>query len=789
MDNVSAVRQWFLDYVRTGDGKQYLLDNEQAAAVIDDHKNTLVAARAGAGKTHTLVAKIIYQIAKLGHQPSQIMAFVFNKKAANEISERLRKITVDGKPIIDDELIIARTFHSFAHSIVSNHDGRASFGKILMDNELGADTDESRSLYIQAIIEDLQKQDDAIFKIIYKFFRRESTTIDRKIYENARNYYYRIRNHQSRTLDGKSVRSFSEKIIADFFFEHGVKYRYEPEYYPKMLADKGYSKKSFLSSLRKQDSVKADFYLPKEKIVWEHWAITGEETKFEIERINQAQIIGDYEDYKARKLWKRGFYSLGWRNNKPEQVGGKDTVWYGSKFHKLIESYRPIEQSREDFEKELRKLCLANGIKLQEIPKYVLISRAWKKQVKYFTSQVASFIDRIQQNYYDDIDGLHKKIKQETKDNEEEVRVKAFHLLGLRFYKEYVRRLTNRDHDGLGYVNRENQPQSFVGYGTDFNMLLQRSGQILRDEEFRSQLKNNRDIKLILVDEYQDFSRAFFENLTGLREIFPDSKLFCVGDNWQAINRFAGSDDTYFSDFAKHYQEDVNQLLISNNYRSSPEIVENANLVMKKLLNVDSNEFAKPFNQDRGRAIIKAIDLNQYEIKTKPEECDKNSNLMKYVENIGELIIKHRHDKRILILHRKNTMLFHITVWGALRHRVRDYVTGTLKAMTKKQFDELVRFENDIADVMSVHKSKGLEADTVILLEVDPKVFPSHNSSSELFYIFGESIDTQRQDESRLYYVALTRAKRNLYVLWGTYEHRPDDVPEFIKVLNFAGMN
>jgi DNA helicase-4 len=779
MDSVKEVRAWFEEHVRDSKNNPYMLDDEQARAVIDSHKNTLVSARAGAGKTHTLVAKIIYQIAVLGYSPNQILAFVFNKKAALEINDRLSRITVDGAVIVGDDAEIARTFHSFSLNTVKSVDGSWSFGDILLDDDKNADTKSSRSLYIQAIIERLQKSDRFVAETIYNFFRKESSKIDKELYESPEAYYDAVRNHGFRTLDGLAVNSFSEKIIADFFFEHGVEYRYEPEYYPRNFAQKGLVEQKYANLINQKDTIKGDFLLSKEKILWEHWAIRGNESDQEIKQINESGAIEDYQTYKETMRWKRFFYSKVWRNSTP----APSDMWYNRGFTKLIETHRPIECSREEFEQKLENTCKQYGIALTYHSKEDLIAKAWKKQVKYFTTMITSFIDRTQQMYFDDIDLLEAKIANELEDTEDNIRTKRFHQIGIKVYKEYLLKLSQRQNNGLTYINDKNEEKHFTSYGTDFSMLLQRSRQLLHSGRANYRLRSRGDVKLILVDEYQDFSRLFYENLVGVRLVFPRAKLFCVGDDWQAINRFAGSDDTYFSNFQSHFSEDSNQLLISNNYRSAPEIVKNANRVMGQLIGASEAGFARPYSTSYGRAIIKSIDLSLYDPKSDPEQRSGDTDLQKYIEMVGELIIKHRYDSRVLVLHRKKDMLYNFKVWGVLRHRVRDYVTSERRAMTKPQFDEKIRFSGEENDVMTVHKSKGLEADTVILLEADPKVFPSESNNINLFSLFGDSYETARNDEARLFYVAITRPKTNLYVLWGTYTHKPDNIPEYISAL------
>lgn len=780
--NIESITSWFAEHVTDKNGNEYRLDQEQAAAVCDAHKNTLVSARAGTGKTHTLVAKIIYLIGHDRLRPEQIMAFVFNRKAAIEINERLTGILVDGKPIVEEGAEVARTFHGFAHYIVRSVDGRGSFGKILLDGERKADTDRSRTLFIQAVLDRLKATDKELMNDVYLYFRKESTTIDKSVYDTPEEYYQLIRNHQYRTLDGQTVASFSEKIIADFLFEHGVSYRYEPEYYPESFARKGLAKPEHEDKLRRHDVIKGDFILPNAGVVWEHWAIRGDESFDEISRLNESGAIGDYEEYRAKKEWKRWFYSRVWAKDPRSSKN-----WYRQDFTRLVESYRAPDQSREDFEEKIQETCLKNGIRFKKLSHEELVRRAWRKQIKYFTTMVTQFIDRTQQQFFDSIPKLEEIIDAEREEEEGQIRVKKFHKVALKAYKEYIRCLEARGTRELSYINSDNEQKRFIGYGTDFSMLLQRSLAILNRREANELLEKN-NVAYILVDEYQDFSRLFYENLVGLLKIFPNAKLFCVGDDWQAINRFAGSDDEFFSNFSEMFSEDTCEMLISRNYRSCPEIVDNANAVMKQLVDVDTKGFAKANNQKYGDALIKTIDLRDFRTTLPAEDARQNSNLQKYIERISELIIKHYRDGNVLVLHRRNEMLFGVNVWGVVKHMVRNWVTNEIGAMTKMRFDEVVDFGEGI-DTMTAHRAKGLQATTVILLEVDPKVFPSDSHNAELFHIFGDNAKTYIKDEARLYYVALTRAKANLYVLWGTYKHSDGSVPDYISAISETAEN
>ena len=67
---------------------------------------------------------------------------------------------------------------------------------------------------------------------------------------------------------------------------------------------------------------------------------------------------------------------------------------------------------------------------------------------------------------------------------------------------------------------------------------------------------------------------------------------------------------------------------------------------------------------------------------------------------------------------------------------------------------------------MTLHSAKGLEANVVILLEVDDSIIPCVHPDSSLFKIFGETEKVVIDDQKRLFYVALTRAEDDLYILY-----------------------
>lgn len=279
-------------------------------------------------------------------------------------------------------------------------------------------------------------------------------------------------------------------------------------------------------------------------------------------------------------------------------------------------------------------------------------------------------------------------------------------------------------------------------------------------------------LRIIMVDEYQDFSYLFFSLIHALRKLATNAKLFCVGDDWQAINRFAGSDVDYFINFQEYFLEDVANIPLATNYRSSRKIVEYANQYMLENYNPKALP-AIPKSNQAGKVKI----LNPHWTKFKEDDIREDAlgdgryykALHKTVKHISpspasaqllkvltKLIKRHRKSS-IMLLHRHNFTSFEGVDLDSLAIALRKVVTDQA-ILTADEFDKQIR-------VMTMHKSKGLEADVVILLEVNREIVATTHPYATLFEIFGDNLENERADQQRLLYVALTRAKKSLYIL------------------------
>lgn len=239
----------------------------------------------------------------------------------------------------------------------------------------------------------------------------------------------------------------------------------------------------------------------------------------------------------------------------------------------------------------------------------------------------------------------------------------------------------------------------------------------------------------IIVDEFQDISVDRYKFLTTLREGNPPAKLYCVGDDWQSIYRFSGSDMALFNKFSEYFGDtEINK--IETTYRFGEPLVA----------------LSSRFIQRNRTQIQKNIHSSNPEIKTELEFCPYNRR--DYCKTIEQLISAIPADKSIFLLG---------------RYSFDDYYLSFMYQSIKEGNRFYYIIGNRKIEFLTVHKSKGLEADYVILLQCnkDTYGFPSLiNDDPILNYVLTQSDQFPYGEERRLFYVAITRAKIKTLVLY-----------------------
>ena len=257
----------------------------------------------------------------------------------------------------------------------------------------------------------------------------------------------------------------------------------------------------------------------------------------------------------------------------------------------------------------------------------------------------------------------------------------------------------------------------------------------------------------ILVDEFQDISMDRYHFLQSLRRKSPLTKLFCVGDDWQSIYRFAGSDMALFKQFEKYFGY-TKKCLMETTYRfGEPAIAESSNFIL-----------ANP-----EQAVKKVHSFNQ-EAETKLDfiSTDGRDGV---VETVKHLVDQIPLNKDVLLLGRYgfDVNIFKNTELAVHETKDRIYVTYGSRQM----------------NFMTVHQSKGLECDYIILLNCNGGMigFPSQISDSPVLkYVLSEPDSYSFSEERRVFYVGITRAKKHTWVLYDKKNPSPF-VKEFVKTL------
>lgn len=268
----------------------------------------------------------------------------------------------------------------------------------------------------------------------------------------------------------------------------------------------------------------------------------------------------------------------------------------------------------------------------------------------------------------------------------------------------------------------------------DFNDMINLSTNCIKENLFIH------NYKYVIVDEYQDISHGRFNLLMSLRNQ-KFYKLFCVGDDWQSIYRFSGSDISLITNYEKYVGSSY-ITRIENTYRFSSFIAD----ISSKFIMKNPNQIKKKVNSKLNyKNAIKIIEKNNY------KEClnELEKELLK-LENYSTIYLLGRYKSDLEIL--KNNKNFY------QEYNCKD---KCLDIVYSKRIDLNIKF-------LTIHSSKGLQSDYVIILnnKSSGMSFPSKITDLSLInLLLDNSDDYPYSEERRLFYVALTRCKKKVFLL------------------------
>ncbi len=238
----------------------------------------------------------------------------------------------------------------------------------------------------------------------------------------------------------------------------------------------------------------------------------------------------------------------------------------------------------------------------------------------------------------------------------------------------------------------------------------------------------NLNFSYIIIDEFQDTS---WIRLNLIKEIvkYTNAKIIVVGDDWQSIYRFSGCDLNLFINFPQFFK-DVKTIKLVNTYRNSQELITIASsFVLKNPLQIK-----KDLHSDK-------------KLATPFIFCPYQNSIITF-KKVLTYLLKISND--IMVLARNNKDIY------AYLDKDMQYENNTLFYLGKE-----IKY-------YTVHRSKGLEAEYVILLNCNNEKlgFPNQIEDAKIMKKLYPNNEMKYAEERRLFYVAITRCKKQTYILY-----------------------
>ena len=706
------------------DGKS--LDSQQRNAIVVDEDAVRVIAGAGSGKTFTIQGKVKYLTEKRDVDPSEILAISFSNASVNDLEERIA------------EPIDIKTFHKVGKDILTQYNQYSR-----------PDTSALKRIIKRYLTKKALKSEDISKKLIefFSFYinvppseediKYEGDLLDWQEGVDFSTLKRRFKNKQRETLNNEIVRSYEELYIANFLFIHGINYTYEKIYsYPNKNFEREFNKfKEFLFSFDEEipDELKND-------IVRSLLNLTDICEEYEIKDYFPDFYLNDYNIYIEH-------FGLN-RNCENHLIGGKSSEEYVKemewkrKVHKkyettLIETFS-YYQSENRLLTRLAEKLQAQGVEFNEIDYRqvyaILLENKTIKEWEDFIVLLKTFIELFKGNNYDGdkfkefyeyVDGFKSSFSKD--------RTIAFLKIVEEIYNDYE-----------AYLLKIKK--------IDFNDMINKASDCI--------VKNglNLPYKYIIVDEYQDTS---FTRYNLLRNICDNigAKIMVVGDDWQSIYSFSGCDVNIFTKFDNFF--DVCETrYVEKTYRNSQQLIDvSSNFVMK--------------NPDQSRKELKSSKSLECPIKIVKFDNDFDE-ILKFELIIKNIINQSKFEnKKILILGRNNKDIFNLLKNFNVKNedgKRKFEILGDEDKLRRDKFVKIVyRYNPDVnIEYRTVHQSKGLECDNVILINLKNwrAGFPNKMVDDPVLNFVKRNGDSfSYAEERRLFYVALTRTKNNVYLL------------------------
>lgn len=696
----------YFDHIFIDAGENIKLDEEQRRIILRDDDYCLINAGAGSGKSTTMAAKVKYLVDKLNIKPEEIIMLTFTKKSSEDLDEKVNSLLDLGVPV--------STFHSLGMKFIKRY----------------------YPYPIQIVGTDEQKQ--IICNYVVHLFKNKN-----KLKELINLFgQYEKKNYIAKGF----IENFEKFDAFEEYFEDYKKRKYllesgRPGGIHQYLVNR-LSSRELLYTIQ-SEKVKSIGEVRIANFLYAN-GIEYTYEKIYDEKVNEdATYTPDFTiEYQGKKIYIE-YFGLSSCYNERNELNKKEIAKY-NRTRKMKEKFQ--EKSKNDFInldyrvpdgnfiKTLEKELNSRNIKLErrsdkEIFNKILYSNLQAEFFR-FTDLMINFIDILKNMLVDDVNYMFEKITSKIRNEdfkypcyssdriaESEHRIRAIGYLKevYEYYQDYL------------------EEHHMIDYNDMINLSYK---QIIKEVKNKYPELN---YKYIIVDEYQDITFQRFLFVKRLVEYF-DAKLISVGDDWQSIYAFAGSRLDLFNKFSELFLNSKDDMCLSTTYRYGQELV---NITSQFILENDEQSKKRIRSTKRLQHPIEFCEYKPYE---------EDAEIYKVVRKLYE---EHPND-RILILARTNECLRKLRKSRFFSKGIND-----------------VLICNDIPgariEALTMHRSKGLTADQVIVFGLRDKVFPSKGRPAHwIFEYFKLDSITEKMpfaEERRLFYVALTRTKNKVYLV------------------------
>ncbi|GIU15874.1 MULTISPECIES: UvrD-helicase domain-containing protein [unclassified Shewanella] len=675
--------QWWQE--KQLDAHQQLFDSIEAnpltalqrqACVIDEN-NTLVIAGAGTGKTSTMAAKAAYLVNQGLARPEEILMLAYGKDARVELEQRLTSIAGDPSEANGAlSKVKVSTFHALGKEIIQYYLNRSTQVSVL------ASDDKRLTQFVDQQIDDIVADPQMADPVADYFGRYLYPQVNELDFNSQGQYRTYLKNNEIRALSGDLVKSFQELTICNYLYSHGIEFKYEPKYCidNHEISEPGKS------------VYQPDFYIPLLDAYLEH---------FGQDKQGNTRPDIDKDAYQQSREWKIALHkrhntcllqTFSWQAEK----GGLDKV----------------------LEALLCERCSELGIEESQLFKPISPQEVFA-QVKHLgvyrnvSRLMSSFLGLFKSSSYT-LAGLESINMPKGTGN----KTSTYNQLRWKAFLHLFRWVYNRYDNQLKSLNT-----------LDFSDMIAEALKITRTEDFHQKTAERFKYKYIMVDEFQDISAERAKLVTELRDSSPGCALFCVGDDWQAIYRFTGSDLGLTTHFSETFGA-TQTVMLDKTFRFNDKI----------------EKVASQFIQANPAQLKKR--LTTHSKSDNPQVCllinSKEAAIAQAFDSIDEVTRHIEGDKRatVMLIGRFNASLKELGHWQ------RSYPQFAVSGF-------------------SAHASKGKQADYVIVLDVnnDKYGFPCKIDSDPILEALLPKLDAYADtEERRLFYVALSRAKQTVFV-------------------------